>query len=79
MPRAESHGWFAVYDPRQLKLAGHSTYDCEGWLQEVKSHAAEIRGRMDKASEAARQSGVHPGTMRELLRKYRLEWDGWER
>jgi hypothetical protein len=34
---------------------------------------------MDAAAEAARQSGVYPGVLRDLRRTHRLEWSGWNR
>jgi hypothetical protein len=70
---------FAVFDGRDLRVTGYSAYDCEGWLTEVRQRAREIRSQMDRGAEAARQSGVYPGVMRDLRRRYRLDWSGWER
>jgi hypothetical protein len=71
--------WFAAYDPAGVKIHVTSAYDCAGWLNTVRSNAAQIRGEMDKAGEAARQSGVYPGVLRDLRRQHRLQWSGWDR
>jgi S1-C subfamily serine protease len=71
--------WFAIYDARDLRVTGHSAYDCEGWLAEVRKAAGQIRSEMDRGAEAARQNGVYPGVMRDLRRRYRLDWSGWDR
>ncbi len=34
---------------------------------------------MSAAEESARRSGVYPGEARDLRKKYRLGWDGWEK
>ena len=34
---------------------------------------------MGNANEAARRAGVFPGTMREVRRKYKLDWSGFDR
>jgi len=33
---------------------------------------------MDQAVEAARRDDVYPGTIRDIRRKYRMEWAGWD-
>ena len=71
--------WFALYEPSGVKLATSNAYDCFGWLNGIKGNANQVREAMSKASEVARRGGVYPGTIRDLRRKYRLEWDGWDR
>jgi hypothetical protein len=71
--------WFAAYDPSGVKINATSVYDCEGWLSTVRNNATQIRSEMDKAAELARQSGVYPGVLRDLRRRYRLQWSGWDR
>jgi hypothetical protein len=71
--------WFAAFEANGVRLGTTSSYDCGSWLQTVQTNAAPIRAEMEKASNAARQSGVYPGVMRDLRRKHRLEWTGWER
>jgi hypothetical protein len=32
---------------------------------------------MQQAAETAHHDGVYPGVVRELRRRYRLDWSGW--
>ena len=43
------------------------------------SNAERIRQGMDEAADDARRTGVYPGTQRQIRRKYRMDWDGWDR
>jgi hypothetical protein len=38
----------------------------------------QVRSGVCVAEDRARQSWVYPGVRRDLRRKYRLDWDGWE-
>ena len=49
-------------------------------LAAIKERVADdIRERVIAAAEAARQADVYPGTRREVLRRYRLDYAGWDR
>ena len=71
--------WFAVMDPNGVHVNGGSEYDCGTWVRTLQQNAAAVRSQMAQATEAARRSGVYPGTIRDLRRRFRLDWDGWER
>jgi S1-C subfamily serine protease len=71
--------WFAAYDPAGVRIHVTSAYDCAGWLSMVRTNASQIRAEMDRAGEAARQSGVYPGVLRDVRRQHRLQWSGWDR
>jgi hypothetical protein len=73
------HAWFAVYTPGGVRLGTSTTVDCSAWFDAVKERADTVRAEMDRAGEAARQRGVFPGTTRDLRRRYRLTWPGWDR
>ena len=77
--RSGDRAWFAVYEPGGVHLAVTNGYDCGGWLDTVKNSANQIRGEIEKSTEAARRSGVYPGVIRDLRRRHRLDWSGWER
>ena len=62
-----------------MKLSEGTGYDCPGWLTSVRRSAGRVHEVLLVATEAARRRGVFPGTVRDLRRKYRLEWDGWDR
>jgi hypothetical protein len=34
---------------------------------------------MSEAGEQARRAGVYPGVLREVRRKHRVDWTGWDR
>jgi V8-like Glu-specific endopeptidase len=72
-----SRAWFAVYEPGGVRISTTSSYNCTSWLDTITSQADQIRAEVTKATEQARQTGVYPGTMRDLRRKYRMDWAGW--
>ena len=71
--------WFALYVANGVKTAVSNQYDCFRWIDDMKSSANQIKERMDQAVEAARRDDVYPGTIRDIRRKHRMEWAGWDR
>ena len=71
--------WFAVYVPDGIKVARSNAYDCFAWVDDLKTAANQIRTTLDGAAEGARREGVYPGTIRQILQKYRMDWSGWDR
>jgi len=71
--------WFALYVPNGVKTAVSNAYDCFAWINDMKTSANQIKERMDQALEASRRDDVYPGTIRDIRRKYRMEWSGWDR
>ncbi len=71
--------WFSVFETNGVTLSLTSNLDCQGWLETLRSNAMPIRNTLDQAAEIARKSGVYPGVMRDLRRRHRLDWSGWER
>ena len=78
-PTGGDRAWFAVYLPDGIKIARSNAYDCFGWVDSLKTAANQIKDGMDKAAETARRGGVYPGTIRDIRRKYRMDWAGWDR
>ena len=76
---AGDHAWFAVYEAAGVSLASNTPVNCTSWLDTVRTNAGRIREEIDKAAETARQRGVYPGTVRDLRRRYRLQWAGFDR
>lgn len=69
--------WFGVWAARpDIRMA---IPDCGVWLSDVIQLATGVRTTMTAAGETARQGGIYPGEARDLRRKYRLGWDGWEK
>ena len=71
------HDWFAVWEPRAMQGAVSS--GCGPNYAEIRTRANTIRDEMLTLDEAARRADVYPGTRRELRRKYRLDYAGWDR
>ena len=76
---SSSRAWFALWETNGVSLSTTTGYDCASWLASMRGDALQIHDAVAKASEGARRVGVYPGTMRDLRRKYRLDWDGWDR
>ncbi len=76
---SSSRAWFALWETNGVRLSTTTGYDCASWVAAMRGDALQIHDAMAKASEGARRVGVYPGTMRDLRRKYRLDWDGWDR
>ena len=70
--------WFAVYEPNGVRL-NMQLSNCDDWLEEVRTNANQIRDEVVKAGEEARRNGVYPGVMRDLRRRQKLDWSGFER
>ena len=78
--RAGDREWFAVFESNGVSInGGTSQYNCEQFLDTVSHNAGQIRTYMDQAADAARRQGVYPGVMRDMRRRARLDWPGWDR
>jgi S1-C subfamily serine protease len=77
--RAGDRPWFAVFESNGVRINPMSSLNCESWLDTLESNATPIRVEVEKAGEAARQSGVYPGVLRDLRRRHRMNWSGWDR
>ena len=69
--------WFAVFETNGVRSTRVVT-ELPGLARCRADTAAPIRAAMETAGEAARQSGVFPGVLRDLRRRYRMNWSGWE-
>jgi S1-C subfamily serine protease len=76
-PTSGDREWFVVLD-RPPTIDPRDS-QCMQWLADVTQLANGIRASMASADETARAASVYPGVKRELRKKYRLGWDGWER
>jgi putative serine protease PepD len=71
--------WFAVFENNGVRINATSSLNCQSWLETLQNNAAPIRAEVERAGEAARQSGVYPGVLRDVRRKHRMNWSGWDR
>jgi S1-C subfamily serine protease len=77
VPAGQSHEWFQLYDPGS-PLHSTAAY-CASALDGIQHEADAINGAMIGADEAARRADVYPGARREMRRRLRLDYTGWER
>ncbi len=76
-PNAGDREWFGVWE-RPPAIDARDVH-CSRWLEDVTSIANSVRISMTSADETARSASVIPGVRRDLRRKYKLDWAGWER
>jgi V8-like Glu-specific endopeptidase len=72
-----AHAWFALLDGRSFH--GIVSPACEAPFAELKQFAYQIQNGVRAADEAARRADVYPGTRRDILQRYRLDYDAWTR
>jgi hypothetical protein len=76
--RSGDRPWFAALEPNGVRLSPTSAYDCQSWLSTLQNNATAIKAELDRAGESARHNGVYPGVLRDLRRRYRMNWSGWD-
>jgi S1-C subfamily serine protease len=72
-----SHEWYAIWDPKAMQ--GTVPQGCTGAFTDLRTAADGIRDAVIAADEAARQGDVYAGTRRDLLRRFKLDYPGWDR
>ena len=87
---AAGRDWFAVYESeseftyggtysQSTSIRNESTPYCRELWSDVIDGAREVNDGIVNLQEQARRNGVLPGHLRDLRRKYRLDWSGWAR
>ena len=71
------HEWFAIWNPSAMQ--GTVPPGCQSAFGDIQRTADGIRDAVVAAGEAARQADVYPGLRRDLLRRYRLDYPGWDK
>lgn len=69
--------WFGLWDGR-AKLDTPDA-SCGAAAQELQEMAGQLRTAMSTAQDEARRSSVLPGQLRDIRRKYRMDWPGFDR
>lgn len=69
--------WFALWDSRAMP--GVVSPGCLQTFADLRRVAEDIRTTVASLEESARRSDVYPGVRRDLLRRYRLDYPGWNR
>ena len=69
--------WFGLWDGRaKLDTPDPS---CSSAVQELEEMASQVRLVMGTAQEDARRASVLPGQLRDIRRRYRMDWNGFDR
>ena len=69
--------WFGLWDGRTALTSPDAS--CASAARDFGNMAAELRAALSTAQEEARRASVLPGEMRDIRRRYRMDWVGWER
>jgi hypothetical protein len=69
--------WFTVFNDRST--ADIIAPGCDRWFADFRRQAGEVAAGVIAVEELARQADVYPGVRRDLRRRYRVDYPGWER
>ena len=69
--------WFGLWDGRTTLNTPDAS--CGSAVRELEDMAAQLRTAMATAQEEARRSSVLPGELREIRRRARMDWPGFDR
>jgi hypothetical protein len=77
LPTDAQRPWFAIRDQNPT----FKTADvwCGNYVDGLRRDVAEFGTALSEAQNDARRAGVYPGTLREMRRRYRIDWTGWDR
>jgi hypothetical protein len=73
---AGGRGWFAIWSAGGV-VGGNAGRGCANMRGDILERAGRVKASLTDASERARRAGVYPGEMRDLRRKYLLDYEGW--
>jgi hypothetical protein len=79
-PRARTSGdreWFGVSEGAVESTT--TDQNCPYWLNDLQTMSRDFEAAMRAAGDTARRAGVYPGTLRDLRRRYKLDWSGFDR
>jgi len=68
--------WFSLWD--NVVRADFSTGFCRGLFNQIVGEGEAIKQAMASAEDVARQE-LLPGSIRDVRRRYSMDWDGWDR
>jgi hypothetical protein len=71
------HEWFALWDGRSSLRSPDSP--CTAAMRDLENLANQVRSAMATAQEEARRASVLPGQLREIRRRHRMDWSGFDR
>ena len=68
--------WFGLWDGRTTLASPDMS--CSSAVRDLEKIAADVRTAMSTAQEEARRSSVLPGQLRDIRRRYRMDWPGFD-
>jgi len=69
--------WFGLWDGRTTLTTPDTS--CGAAVRELEEMAGQVRTVMATAQEQARRGSVLPGQLRDIRRRYRMDWPGFDR
>jgi hypothetical protein len=69
--------WFGLWDSRVTLTDPDPS--CGAAFRDLNVLVGEVRAVVTGAQENARRAGVYPGQLRDIRRRYRMDWVGWDR
>jgi S1-C subfamily serine protease len=69
--------WFGLWDGQSALTSPDPS--CTSAVRDLTRLADEARSLMGRAQDDARRAAVLPGQLREIRRRYRMDWRGWDR
>lgn len=69
--------WFGLWDGRTTLTSPDSS--CGSAMSDLEALSAEVRRVMADAQEEGRRASVLPGQLRDIRRRYRMDWVGFDR
>ena len=64
--------WFALWDQRAMQ--GAVAQGCTAYFDDLRRRAVEIQRAVTAVDEIAREADIYPGTRRDVLRKFKLDY-----
>jgi len=70
--------WFPLLTD-STSVANDVDQMCRALVDNLRTYVQQIADGMRQSNDWARRAGVYPGVQRQIRRKYRMGWDGWDR
>jgi len=75
----DGRDWFGIWASPASAKNRDAAPRCQAALVDLTKAASQVRTVMKAAEEEARRAGVSPGVVRDIRRKYALDWSNWDR
>lgn len=72
-----AHPWLSLLENSAFR--GDPRPSCRQWATDIADIGARINDAMLQSQDDARRAGVFPGAARDIRRKHRMDWPGWDR